>query len=251
MPFSWWGLRKTKKPSKEARRHIRTATALLCEVELEDGTRAKGDIVNLTVQGAQVRLAFEQVSSIEVDQKIRLMIEGPNQEWSVRTRAHVCHVRGYRGGWTHVGVEFQDLGTLYSQLENSLSTYFNRRRNKRVSMTGAAGFAAKLKHGRVVETARVNDISLGGMSVLMSAFQSSAFEQGSKIELHLVLPGTKKELVGKVIVRHRQRAREVDRLGLEFDQESSNGFARHVPAIERFLERMQRANVKTRRPRSA
>jgi c-di-GMP-binding flagellar brake protein YcgR len=214
---------------------MRTATALRCQIELEDGTIGKGDIVDLTVQGAQVRLTFEQVSTIEVQQEIHLTIEGPNGAWSVSTRAHVRNVRGYRGGWTHVGVEFKDLGTLYSQLENSLSAYFNRRANKRVSALSDAGFAAKLKLGRVVETARVNDISLGGVSVLLSAFQSTAFAPGTTIELRCVLPGTKKELIGKVTVRHRERQRDVDRLGLEFESDGASGFARHVPAIERFL----------------
>ncbi len=251
MPFDWWGRIRKKSLGKEARRHLRTAVTLHCQIELENGDRGKGDVLDLTVQGAQIRMAFEHLDAIALDQKVSLTIEGPKQGWSVQTRALVRHLRSDRGVWSYVGLEFMDVGTLYSQLENALSTYFNRRASKRVSMLKESGFSAKIKHGRAIETARISDLSLGGVSVLMNTFQSVAFTTGSTAELRLILPGTKDELAGRVIVRHRQSERGVERLGLEFDHESPMGFARHSAAIERYFKRLQRLLDKAKRARIA
>ncbi len=253
MPFGWsprW--RKTSDRShEESREQIRTETLLDCVVDLGGGQSATGKVVDLTIHGARVRIVQGDTSALEAERLLDLTIHGPRQSWHVTTRARVRHVSGDRGGQTHVGLVFEDLGFLYSQLENALSVYFNRRSSKRYSTDHEPGFAARLKLGRVVESARVSDLSVGGARVQLNAFQAGPFTVGSSPDLRILLPGTAKDLTGTVNVRHRSREGTLELIGLEFDRDGVKGFARNSEAITRYVQRLQERMEKALRAKSA
>src|SRR5688572_12596209 len=253
MPFGWsprW--RKGSAPShEESREQIRTETVLDCELDLGTGQRASGKVVDLTIHGARVRIIGVGAGPLAPEQAVDLTIHGPKNAWHVTTRARVRHLREDREGPLHVGIAFEDLGFLYSQLENALSVYFNRRSSRRYSTTHEPGFAAKLKLGRSVESARMSDLSSGGACVQLSSFQAGPFVTGSNPELRFLLPGTNKELSGTVTVRHRRREGAIESLGLQFDRTEPKGFARNSEAITRYVQRLQERMEKALRSRSA
>jgi hypothetical protein len=233
-------LRRGRVDSKptEIRNHIRTPTKLKCTIDLGEGNAAVGEILDLSIGGSGIRIPFENLTTLEQDQELELTIHGPLNSWMVWTRAKLRHLRAYRAGMSYLGVAFENLGDLYSQLEHGMGSYFNRRRSKRVNTVDQKELSGKIKSPRHAESIRIRDLSATGASVALNSFQATDIEVGSMVDLRLTLPRGGEELSGRTIVRHRDQTGPTVRLGLEFDADPTVGFARHSAKLEEFVEEL-------------
>ena len=247
MPFGWKRTESNATKRASDRKHVRTETALHCEVGGPNANLVMGQVIDLTVQGARLRVKTIEAEGFAPDTCVDLTIHGPQGAWRVKARGRVRHLRNVSGDWTHIGLLFIDVGYLFSQLENALSVYFNRRQKSRIPTLQEVEFWVKLRLGRTIESARVHNISCDGMGIVLGAAQAVPFVKDSVIDLRFTLPGAKKEFACKATVRYHRRAGSEDRLGLEFDHSDEGAWSAQADAIDSYIDKLQKRMAKVLR----
>ncbi len=194
------------------------------------------ELIDLSVRGSCIRIAFAQDRNLKVGDVVELVI-GSMMRNEVRTTARVANIT--RDGESHIryGVEFLNVNNLYAQLDSFYARHFNRRRHVRVVPTLDRKVQVKARWSDDEVTGHVYDISQVGLGIVLSKDSSARAAEVEVLELTLKLPGFEGELKGRAKVRQRTALNQNTLLGLEFDLDAPDGFAQHVTALGAFVER--------------
>jgi hypothetical protein len=243
MPFSWLTNRGTagQGAADERRRTLRIQLSLEGEFLFPDGKKAPCTICDLSIRGAEARVHEIDSELLTEGTTCELKVTGPRREWHVCTPVVLRSRKKSDPGWFRIGAEFEKLGDRYGQMETCMAPYFNRRKSRRVNVPVDQGLSVQMGRGRERTSARVRDISSGGVSVTLAKVQALPFVLHAEIEVSMTLPGSKKEMNGKAVIRHIEAVDKMSILGLEFDLSAKDGFSRHSRAIGRFVRRMERS----------
>ncbi len=194
------------------------------------------ELIDLSVRGACVRIAFAQDRNLKVDDVVELVL-GSMMRSEVCTAARVANIT--RDGESHIryGLEFLNINNLYAQLDSFYSRHFNRRRHMRVVPTLDRKVQVKARWAGEEVTGHVYDISQAGVGIVLSKDSSARVAEVAMLELTLKLPGFEEPLIGRAKVRHRTALNQNTLIGLEFELDDPEGFARHGEALAAFVER--------------
>lgn len=194
------------------------------------------ELVDLSVRGACIRIAFAQDRNLKANDLVELSI-GSMMRNEVRTAARVANIS--RDGESHIryGLEFLNINNLYAQLDTFYARHFNRRKHVRVVPTLDRKVQVKARWAGEEVSGHVFDISQSGIGIVLSKDSSARVAEVEVLELSLKLPGMEGELSGRAKVRHRTALNQNTLLGLEFELDTPEGFARHTEALTAFVER--------------
>ncbi len=175
----------------------------------------RGRLVDLCIQGASVRVTRREISGLEENHTIGLRIKHPTEGWEVVTPAMVRLIARSESNAARVGLEFVNPGQLYSQLQDELGRYFNRRTALRVRPQGEQPeLRIKVKGTRIA--AQVFDVSVVGVGCWVDTVLAAGLTQGSEVSFTLSLPGYEPSIEGKAFVARLVPQGRVNFVGLQF-----------------------------------
>lgn len=194
------------------------------------------ELVDLSVRGACIRIPFAQDRNLKVDDVVEISI-GSMMRSEVHTAARVANIG--REGESHLryGLEFVNINNLYAQLDSFYARQFNRRRNARVVPTLDRKVQVKARWGSDEVSGHVFDISESGMGLVLTKDSSARVAEVEALDVTMRLPGIDVELSGRARIRHRASLNQHTLLGLEFDLETPEGFARFTTLLTEFVAR--------------
>jgi c-di-GMP-binding flagellar brake protein YcgR len=123
---------------------------------------------------------------------------------------------------------------LYSQMEDALGRYFNRRARQRVRPEMDRPLSAHFSSRGQVMWGTVYDLSTKGMGLVVDHVEAARLTKHAEGTVRFQLPDSKKDLEGSVFIRQHRRLREQDMVGLEFDLEQAGGFADHQAELAEY-----------------
>ena len=231
---------RRKKDSRPTRTHYRAdltdAEAILATIISPSGLAPEGVISDLSIHGAGVLIPFESDPALAVGDVVELILRSPVQGWTVQTPIRLCQVRQEGPRDVLYGGEFINMGNLYSQLENALGAYFNRRVNVRVRPEVSHKVIAQVRAGARRVRSPVHDLSVTGLGISVHRYQKDWIREGQLLDVSFPLPGVKKELSGPAYVRHFDPLTANLLVGLEFDLDDPKGITRHMKKLEAYIE---------------
>ncbi|MCP5020364.1 MAG: hypothetical protein GY930_01185 [bacterium] len=176
----------------------------------------EGRLDDLCIQGANIRVSREIVPYLHEEQVIAARIEHPREGWSVTSPCMVRSIEETSGFYVRVGVEFVNSGDLYSQLDDHLGKYFNRRTRDRI-LTDPERFSLRLSRKGMRVNAIVHDLSELGIGAWVDHVQANQLERGDtiKFRLHQKL-GEQRFVQGRLVLARKECHGAQDFLGLHF-----------------------------------
>jgi hypothetical protein len=115
-----------------------------------------------------------------------------------------------------VGLEFINSGDLYSQLDDQLGKYFNRRTKDRVR-PAPDQFSLRLSRKGIRLPASVHDLSELGMGIWVDHVQAVRVQIGDTLKFHLShTRGDKRFVQGRLVVARKESHGAKDYIGLRF-----------------------------------
>ncbi len=182
----------------------------------------EGRLDDLCIQGANVRVSREIVPYLHEEQVIAARIEHPREGWSVTSPCMVRSIEETSGFYVKVGLEFINSGDLYSQLDDQLGKYFNRRSKNRVR-TGPDQFSLRVSRKGVRLQASVHDLSELGIGAWVDHIQAIKLTEGDTLKFHLSHnQGEKRFVQGRLEVARKESHGARDYIGLRFLQNEVN-----------------------------
>lgn len=232
--------RRKNKDARPTRTQYRSdltgAEAILATIISPSGLAPEGVVADLSIHGAGVLIPFESDPALAVGDVVELILRSPVQGWTVQTPIRLCQVRQEGQRDILYGGQFINLGNLYSQLEDALGTYFNRRVNVRVRPEVYHKVIAQVRADARRIRSPIHDLSVTGMGIAIQRYQRDWIEEGQVVDVEFSLPGEKKELSGPARVRHFDPLTANLLVGLEFDLDDRKGIARHRKKLEAYIE---------------
>ena len=194
------------------------------------------ELIDLSVRGACIRIAFAQDRNLKVDDLVELSI-GSMMRNEVQTAARVANIT--RDGESHIryGLQFVNVNNLYAQLDSFYARHFNRRRNVRVVPSLDRKVQVKARWAGEEVSGHVFDISASGIGIVLTKDSSARIADVPALELTLRLPGSASDCSGRATIRHRTPLNQHTLIGLEFELGDEAGFARHAAEIASFVEK--------------
>ena len=193
------------------------------------------ELIDLSVRGAGVRVPFAQDRNLKIGDVVELII-GSMMRGEVITGARVSNLGPHGESHVRYGLEFLNLGNLYSQLDSFYSRHFNRRRHLRVLPSLDRKIHALLRWSGGELKVPVFDISASGLGVVLSKDSAARTAEITVFDLEFKLPGRDETLRGRATARHRSPLRNNVLLGLDFDLSAKSSLQAQVPAIRQFVE---------------
>ena len=225
----------TRENRAQYRKHNSKSQPLEATLRVSGWEPITVELIDLTVRGAGLRLPFAQDRNLKVDDVVEITV-GTMMRSEIVTPARVANVG--RDGDSHVryGVEFLNVGSLYSQLDAFYARYFNRRRNLRVLPSLDRKIQATLRWNGGEHRAHVYDVSETGIGVVVSKDTAAQFAEIPGFEISFQLPGRPGECKGRAAVRHRSPLFNQILLGLKFDLDQADGMQLHTAALRQFID---------------
>ncbi|MCC7014633.1 MAG: PilZ domain-containing protein [Planctomycetes bacterium] len=193
------------------------------------------ELLDLSMHGAGLRVPFAHDRNLKVGDVIELRI-GSMMRNEVATTARVANVAA--DGQTHIryGVEFTNLGALYSQLDSYYARHFNRRKQLRVLPSLDKRVHATLKFGGEELRVPVFDISEGGVGVTLTKDSAARVAELGVLDIALQLPGVDKPISCRTQIRHRTPMRNNILVGLEFEVEGERAIGARMGDVLAFVK---------------
>jgi len=209
-------------------------------LELPSGEQVEAALLNLTISGAGVRAPVTAAGPLSREDVLGITIQSTWDSWSIRTPVMVLGAQPADDGSVDYSVQFINLGNFYSQMEDALGRYFNRRARLRVRPEMDRPLSAQLSSGGQSMWGTVYDLSTEGMGLVLGHVEAARLTPDAEGIVRFRLPGSKAEMVGGVFIRRHRSLREQDVVGLEFDLGSPEGFAQHHAALEEYCVECER-----------
>ncbi|MFT5049188.1 MAG: c-di-GMP-binding flagellar brake protein YcgR [Chlamydiales bacterium] len=209
---------------------------ILATVISPTGFAPEGIVSDLSIRGAGVLIPFEADPGMKAGDVLELVLRSPNDQWTVQTPIRLQRITQANEREVMLGCEFINMGNLYSQLENALGVYFNRRARIRVRPEIERKIIGQMQAGARRIRSPLYELSATGTGMTIQAYQRDWIEVGQSVEVSFQLPDVKKEISGPGHVRHLDPVGANLLVGIEFDIEDSKGIARHAKKLDEYIE---------------
>jgi c-di-GMP-binding flagellar brake protein YcgR len=124
---------------------------------------------------------------------------------------------------------------LYSQLDNAMGRYFNRRRLGRVHPDTGKTIEVKISDGAGQFTGKLYDLSTEGVGITLPQHEGSQLHPDMPLSIAFVLPNSKKLIQGEVSIRQRRVMHDQAFVGTLFGEE----FQRFEGPITEYVHQRQ------------
>jgi c-di-GMP-binding flagellar brake protein YcgR len=198
----------------------------------------KVELIDLSIRGAGIRVPFKSDRNLRIGDTVELTI-GALMRSDVRTAARVVFAQADGESHVRYGLQFLNLGGLYSQLDTLYARVFNRRKHRRVMPTLDRRTHVMLTWNGGEIRAQMFDLSTHGIGVTLTRDGAARVAHISRFDLRFSLPGAAEVIGGPAEVRHRSAHKSQVLIGLAFDMEHTPGLAQHAEAIEAYVERRE------------
>jgi len=225
------GTRERRGPYRQAPSSSQPLSAML---EIPDRDPVLGELLDLTAVGAGVRVPFATDPNLSIGDVIEVTI-GSMMRTPVETPARVLNVAQPAPGFTRYGLEFINVGNLYSQLDSFYARFFNRRRHPRVRPVFDQVLRVELAWASADLTARVYDVSESGMALTLPRSFELDLELDGPVSIRFQLPHTGAPVEGLARVHYDVQLEKRRLAGIEYDLESPKGMSQHLPAIREYV----------------
>lgn len=194
------------------------------------------ELLDLTIRGAGIRLPFAADRNLKQGDVVELVI-GNMMRHEVTTPAKVASVKPEAGSHMRYGLEFVNLGNLYSQLDSFYARHFNRRKFQRVIPSLDRKLHATLRWNASELQVHVYDLSECGMGLVLTRDSAARVAELNCFEVSFKLPGEHQEILVGVTVKQRTVLHQQVLLGLEFDTDGAHAVTPYRLALRGFVER--------------
>ncbi len=216
-------------------------------VRTEDGKAFRGEVLDVTIDGAGTRFERETGPVFGLGHSVTLIFSAPWLDEPVEVSAKV-RSRVERGKSRHYryGFVLDQSVELEKRLPGGVFRLSNRRVAYRVSPdpTKPVAVAIKVPGARTPKvTARLKDISVSGLALLVDPEAESTLGELDVIEMSFRLPTSDKDFQLVGWIRSRELVNEHARYGVEFDDKRSKHFARRRDEIFAYVADRQRQEL--------
>lgn len=187
---------------------------------------------DLSIRGAQVIAGFE-LAPLEEGSTATLDIHHPIDGWRVRCTSEVRSVVADGGTEVLLDLQFVRMGELFSQLDDALGRFFNRRTDDRVLPSTEGEVHVKIARERHRLRGIAHDLSPTGVGVRLPLAQAAILRGGAAVHVVVDIPELGEALECPATVRHGYRDGSDVVLGVEYDLEAES------PMRERRAEYME------------
>lgn len=196
------------------RGQIEDTLVLQLDSPIEEPVKVRLD--DLCIQGASVLVPVPSMPAVHEGEIVGVRIEHAREGWTVLTPGLVRSISEETRRYFRIGLEFINPGNLYSQLEDGLGSYFNRRSAIRLKNEPVM-FEAQIRGSKATRLrARVIDISVTGLGAWVSHVEAAMLKRGDEVMLTLTLPDKLPSIEGAVKVMRKENHGPSDIIGLEF-----------------------------------
>ena len=193
-----------------------------------------GHVLEMSGQGMGIAAPAESLTVLSVDRVVELSV-GSDHADRVVTPARIVSALPLDDYWARYGVLFVNVGGLYPQLDAFFQAHFNRRRHVRARPLVRDVVRAQMNWDGGQLTARVNDVSDGGMALSISPLSTLILSVGTQVALRFRLPGVVRSVSGRAEVRYVAELPRHRVIGLAFDLEDPHGIQRDLTLIQAFV----------------
>ncbi len=222
---------------RQYRVHKQAGVPLEATILTDDGRKAIGECSDLSVGGAGVLVPQTKNLDIPEGTKVRLRIQHRSRPKFVEAGAEIVSVV-HVGTTVRYGLRFENIAEVVHQMDSFYARWFNRRRSTRVMPDFATKITASVRWSDGELSARIHDISMGGIGILATLEQVATLTDKTRVEVSLTLPGTPLPIACRArIVGMRAFTKNV-LVGLEF--EPNGGIERYVAGLQRYVDDRQK-----------
>ncbi len=185
--------KKEKQNPTEQRRFYRRKQGkkhtLSVKLEVKDGAPVPGELIDVSAGGVAMTFADDIDPNLDTGETLTLAFSAMVHGGRVMAHAKVLNIsRGESAPIYHL--EFTDAHELFAQLDAFYLKFFNRRRLHRVRPALDTRLAGDLHFGMGTMAIKINDISLDGFGVRLSAANGSMLTDVKELDVAFKLPGT-------------------------------------------------------------
>jgi hypothetical protein len=208
-----------------------------------EGVDSRGTVAAMSCRGMTVAVPLESAAGLAVDQVVELSAGADSDEGLV-TPARIASTRALDERWAHLGLEFVLVRGVHQQIERFFQAHCNRRGPARAAPLARDVVRAQAQWPGGQLTARVHDVSCGGMALSISPLSVVSLPPGQALSLRFRLPGALRSISGGGEVRYVAELPRQRVIGVAFDLDDPQGIARELEMLEAFVaERAVRALV--------
>ena len=221
-------------PANDPRKYyrVRRGESQRIHATLERGPAPSvlGQCIDLSIGGAWVefepgddpRLATESISW--------LRIRDDSRPDTVVATCRVVAVHKLETGRIRVGFEFTNRIELYAQLDEHYAALFNRRRHVRASAEKGKNVQVRITWREGSLRAVANDISEGGLGIVLPLETARFLARDAKVELVVQLPEEREGIACRGTIRTCTDFAKSCLVGIEFAADSVEA---HLPVLRR------------------
>lgn len=192
-----------KMAQREGRAHYRSdpgRAGIGVKVIAENGSPMPAKLVDVSAGGAAIEFKGEFDDGLQQGDERELIFTSLSLA-QVRVVA-VVRSTPTSDAPRRFGFQFVDTSEVFRQLDDSFYKFFNRRRFRRAKPAIGERFKADLAIAGVKHTLDVRDVSLGGISLMVSTELAEALHEGLTCEVSFKVPKTDLVLTNAAEVRH-------------------------------------------------
>ncbi len=206
--------------------------AILCE----DGRKATGECVDVSIGGAGVSLPRTKDLELVEGTKVRVRVHHMSRARGIEASAEVVTVAQI-GSNVRYGLRFVDINEVIQQVDSFYARWFNRRRSPRVMPDFTTKVTGSVKWSDGELSARIHDISMGGVGVLATLEQVAPLKIKARVEISLKLPNSPLPIVCRARIVGMKAFTKNVLVGLEF--EPNGGIERYAVGLQRYVDERQ------------
>lgn len=227
-------------------RVLRTSNPpLTVTLEQAPGTCLFAECDDISMGGAGVHFSATRDPHLSVGTEVVLAFQAMSRPDAIRARAKVVSVREQPDKSVRYGFQFTNQPELYAQMDSYYARYFNRREHMRVLPDHSEKIVAQLRWAKGEIVARVHDVSIGGLGLLIPIDAAAALTDVKALHVSVQLPNTQQELRLNCNVRSCRPLVKQALLGVEFEKDATLERISYVIAryVDNQLARAQQYNA--------
>jgi hypothetical protein len=197
--------------------------AIRAEVVGQSG-RAFGDVLDLSLNGAAVRIAITENPTFSVGEPVTVhFLCTPAGQVEVQAKVQA---RSELDDSRRFGFAFEDPAALRKRLNGGLLRLFNQRKAFRVELGTGSQTAVRIRTDGPEALGRLLNVSADGVAVLVDPQVEAQLSDVVSVSVAFQLPGDDEALIFRAVIRNRAQMKGGDGVyyGLELDRTSSSDF---------------------------
>ena len=226
---------------KQYRVNKHTGGQMQVVLHVDGKPRATGECADLSIGGVGVSLPRTKDPELVEGTQLRVTIQHLGRAKGIDAAAEIVTVAQVGQG-VRYGLRFLNVAEVVQQVDSFYARWFNRRRHVRVMPDFATKLSGDVKWSDGELSARIHDLSMGGVGILATLDQVAALKDKSRVEIALTLPGTPLPITCRAKVVGMKSFTKNVLIGLEF--EPNGGIERYTAALQRYIDERQRSIAK-------